>query len=427
MSKIILIFWILFLNNCSFDNKSGIWTKEESLEASNQKVKNLFKSEKVFDNELNSNYLINTPLKLAKGKNNNDGLLNHNLNLEKISRYKFSRIDNFNYFDPSLVFYNDDLIFFDKKGSILRFDNNFKIIWKKNFYTKIEKKTLPILNFSIDKKTLLVTDNLSKYYALDIETGKKLWSKSHNTVFISEIKIDNDKFYLIDSDNIIYCFSLKDGSLVWEFNTENQLIKSQKKLSIVTDKENIYFLNSVGNLYSLDKNNGNLIWITPTKDTDNFFESFLLKTSELLLDNQNLYLSNNANSFFSIDKNSGFVNWKQNINSEIKPIIVNDMIFSISSEGCLFVIDKTSGNILRITDTYNLFKKRFRDKIKPTGFLLDINKIYLSLNNGKIVMINISDGRAQSIYKITRGKISKPFINKNHMFIVENNEIVKLN
>ena len=88
MIKIILIFLILFVNNCSFDNKSGIWTKEESLEASNQKVKNLFKSEKVFDNEFNSNYLINTPLKLAKGKNNNDNLLNHNLNLEKIRAYK---------------------------------------------------------------------------------------------------------------------------------------------------------------------------------------------------------------------------------------------------------------------------------------------------------------------------------------------------
>ena len=45
-------------------------------------------------------------LKTKKNK-----LFINNLDLKKISRYRFSKIDNFNYFDPTLVFYNDDLIF----------------------------------------------------------------------------------------------------------------------------------------------------------------------------------------------------------------------------------------------------------------------------------------------------------------------------
>ena len=32
------------------------------------------------------------------------------------------------------------MIFFDNKGSILKFDENSKLIWKKNYYTKSEKK-----------------------------------------------------------------------------------------------------------------------------------------------------------------------------------------------------------------------------------------------------------------------------------------------
>ena len=152
---------------------------------------------------------------------------------------------------------------------------------------------------------------------------------------------------MIDANNIVYCFSLIDGSKIWEFNTEFELVKSQKKLSIVFDNEKIYFNNSIGNLYSLDKKNGNLIWVTYTKDTDNFLQSFLLKTSKLNMNNDNLYFSNNQNSFFSVDKNSGFVNWKQNINSEIKPVIIENLIFSISSEGLLFILEKNSGKILR--------------------------------------------------------------------------------
>ena len=431
MIKFFLILLIFFLNNCSFDHRSGIWTQNENLNSSNQKVEILFEKEKLIKNEFNPNFLIKTPLKFINKKtdyrSNNYGFLNKDLKFEKISRYKFSKIDNFDYFDPALVFYQNDLIYFDNKGSILRFNDNSKVIWKKNYYSKIEKKSLPILNFSIKDKILIVTDTLSKYYALDLETGEIIWSKNHNTVFISEIKIDNDKFYVIDANNVTNCFSIKDGSKIWEFKSEFELIKSQKKLSIVYDEESVYFNSSIGNLYSLNKNNGNLIWITPTKDTDNFFESFLFKTSKILLDRDQLFFSNNQNTFFSIDKKSGFINWKQNINSEIKPIVVNNLIFTISSEGLLFVMDKLSGNILRITNIFDQFKKKKKDKIKPTGISLDINRVYLSLNNGKILVVGISNGKSESVLKITRGKISQPFTNKDYMFIVKDNEIIKLN
>ena len=147
MIKFILILLVLFLNNCSFDNKSGIWTNDETFESTNQKIQNLFESEKILEDELNTNFVIETPLKLGKSKINYDGVLNHNLIFKKISRYKFSKINNFDYFDPTLIFYNDDLIFFNKKGSILRFDNNSKVIWEKNFYTKNDKKMSPRLTF----------------------------------------------------------------------------------------------------------------------------------------------------------------------------------------------------------------------------------------------------------------------------------------
>ena len=49
------------------------------------------------------------------------------------------------------------LIFFDKKGSIIRYDNNQKVIWKKNHYSKSEKKLRPKLNFVLEGENLLVS------------------------------------------------------------------------------------------------------------------------------------------------------------------------------------------------------------------------------------------------------------------------------
>ena len=64
------------------------------------------------------------------GSQNYDGILN------KIGNYKFSKLDEVNqlYFKP--VFLDDGLIFFNKKGSIIRYNNNYKASWKQNYYSK---------------------------------------------------------------------------------------------------------------------------------------------------------------------------------------------------------------------------------------------------------------------------------------------------
>ena len=70
IKKIILILIIFTLNsNCSFDTKSGIWTGNEKIQKiSSDKKKEtiLFKKEKLKIKELNSNYLIKTPLIVEK-------------------------------------------------------------------------------------------------------------------------------------------------------------------------------------------------------------------------------------------------------------------------------------------------------------------------------------------------------------------------
>lgn len=435
MSRILIIsILILLINtNCSLDTKSGIWTNNDDFKKiaiSNKKSELLFSKNRVNHKEFNKSFVIKTPLQKRLQNDfyetNNDNLYQINNNLNKSSQYKFSKIKYFNLFEPSLVFDKKNLIFFDKEGSIIKFNDQSKNVWKKNYYNKNEKKLLPILNFSTDGNILIVTDSLSNYYALEIETGELKWKKNHNSIFISDIKIDDDYFFVIDSNNEIHCFSVLNGKKKWNFKTENELIKSQKKLSIVYDDKNVYFNNSKGDIYSLNKKNGNLIWLTPT-NIDNQIQSFFLKNSKLVLDNNNIYFSNNFNNFFSLDKNSGFINWSQNINSDLKPVIIENLIYTISLEGYLYIVEKNSGNIIRITDIFNGFKDRKRKTIYPVGFILSNKNIYLSLSIGKILEIDIASGRHISTLKISRDTISRPFVNDKKMFVVKNNSIIRLN
>ena len=254
-----------------------------------------------------------------------------------------------------------------------------------------------------------------------------LWSKNNSSPFNSQVKIYKNKFFAVDFKNILKCFSLKDGKEIWQIKTEKSFIKSQKKLSLIIINDVIYFNNSVGDISAVDINNGTLLWQTPTLGSAVFDEQIFLKTSDLIADNDTILFSNNKNEFISLDLSTGLLNWKQKVNSSLRPTLINNLIFSVSLEGFLFVIDKKSGNIIRVTDVFKQFKIKKRQKIKPVGFIVGSENIYLSTNNGKLIIIDVLTGKPISILKIDNDKISRPFVLNQNLYIIKENSVIKLN
>ena len=364
MSRIALILFLIIFsqNSCSINKKNyNLFKSNEIKEPKKVVVKKLFRNEKILDKEFNKNLKIDLSNQfknntLKKNLDNNIGRVNYDSPLKKLTKFKFSKIDNFSQNQPEIIFDDGSIIFFSNKGTIVKFNKSSKVIWEKNHYSKKEKKIKPFLFFAKNKNVLIVADNISKYYAIDIQSGDLLWSKTNSSPFNSQIKIYKDKLYVIDFENILYCYSIKDGNKIWSFKSENVFIKSPKKLSIAISENIIYFNNSVGDINALNAINGKLIWQLPTQNNQIYEDSFLLKSSDLVATKKSIIFSNNRNQFYSIDKKTGILNWEQKINSSLNPIVVDELIFTVSLEGFLLIINRISGDIIRITDVFNIFK-----------------------------------------------------------------------
>ena len=435
MIKILFLFLFLFLfSGCSFNTNSKFWTNTEIVKNKKEKTnyQEIFPEEEALKKEFNSSLRIRLKSKTTNRTNinnyfNNNSRLNFDGELRKTSRYKFSKIKNFYQQQPEIAFHNNDVIFFDNKGSILKFNDQSKLIWKKNHYSKSEKKLKPILQIVNNNKNIIVADNIAKYYMIDIETGDLIWSKNNLAPFNSQIKIYKDYFFVIDYSNTLRCFSLKNGNEIWNIKTENSLIRSQKKLSMVIVDEIIYFNNSIGDISAVDLNKGELVWQLPTQSSLIYESAFSLQTSDIITDENSLFFSNNNNQFFSIDIKTGSFNWENKVNSNLRSTLVDNYLFSISLEGYLVIIEKNTGNIIRVTDVFKNFKPKKRNKIKPTGFIVGLNNIYLSTSTGRLIVIDIYTGEVKSTLKIDNEKISKPFVQNNDLFLVKDNAIIKIN
>ena len=439
MNKIIVLISFLFLTACSFNKGSSFWTEQKTIIEENKNISKVFKEKEVTEREFNPDLLITLPDTVQKNINkvnlqNNFGRINDLKSIEDRSNFKFSKIQEFEHFEPDLGIDKKGFSFFDSKGNIIKFDIHNEIIWKQNLYSKSEIKQKPKITLFSNENYLVAFDNISNFYALNSISGEVLWKKKNINPFNSEVKVFKDKIFFVDLNNIIRCISLEDGSEQWTFSGGNTLLKSHKRNSIVVKDDKVYFNNSLGDITALNINDGSLVWQKPTQSSRIIENAFSLVSSDLVINDNNLYFSNNRNEFFTLSLANGLIKWKQDINASIRPLVVDKFIFTVSDEGYLFVIEKNSGNIIRITNVFDVFGKgklnyfkKNKDKILPVGMMMGYSDIFLTTDNGRLLLIDIKSGKTKSIIKLDNKKISKPFVFDNSLLVIKENSVVKLN
>ena len=428
---VILLIALFFINNCSLNENSRIWKDKEKDLSNQSNVKKIFAEEKLVVQEFNQG--LNLDLSFIKSNNkfidnrNNFGSQSYKGVLNKIGNYKFSKLEELNQINFKPLFFSNHIVFFDKKGSIIKYDENQKVIWKKNHYSKAEKKLYPKLNFILHEENILISDSIAKYYSINSNTGELNWTKNNTYPFNSEIKKHKNKFFVIDYKNTLRCYKIKDGSECWNLQTEDSFTISNSKYSLIIIDDMIVFSNSIGDITAVDIESGLIIWQLPTQSSRIINETYNFKTSKLVSDGISIFVSNNKNEFYSIDVKTGTTNWISNINSNITPVITGNLIFSVSNEGYLYVIEKNEGNIIRITDLFKIYQQKKRKNIYPIGFAIGNENLYLTNSDGKIIVVDLQNGSIIKIEKVSSNLVSKPYIFNNNLFLVRNGSINRYN
>ena len=420
----------LFLLDCSLNPNSKFWTNEKKILVDKSSTTVIANNEKQSLSEFNQNFKISIPKNLRKDSNqqlNNDGFIDFDANLEKMSKYNFKTIKSFSNFEPEILIDDNHLFYFDSNGSIIKFDNNSNIVWKQNHYSKQDKKLQPILFFGKSGENLFIADSLANYYVINKNTGKLKWKKKHSSSFNSQIKTFEDKALVIDMENKLRCFSLETGDLLWSVKTQQSLLRSQKKQSLILNNQNVFFSNSIGDVTAVDISSGKVIWQTPTQSNVTFTNTYFLKLSDIVSDKEAIFVSNNNNQFLSIDLLSGAINWKQDFSSELRPAIIGDYLVTISDDGLLVTMNKESGQIIRINDLFKNIKEKRKKNFQPIGFLVGKFYIYVSTNNGRVLVVNFREGKIEKTLKLDNKKLQRPVYFNKSLYIAKDNSIIRLN
>ena len=440
--KIFYIFIILiFFNNCSFDNKTGIWDNVNTVSKEENKIFKEFKtlstsSESFRESiELKKNFNFFIPKKIKNqewndifysGSNNYKNFSYNGLNeifyrSKKITKYSIRH---------NILLENDNIIIVDYKGNIIIYSLEKKKIFSKfNFYKNQFKNIKKKLNYIIEDEIIYISDNIGYLYAYNYKKKNVIWAKNFKIPFRSNLKIYKNKIILANQNNNLLFINKNSGEILKQLPTEETLVKNDFENNLSLNTNSVFFLNTYGSLYSIDNERMRINWFLNLNRSIDINPTNLFSGKQVISDGKIIVISTEDDTYI-INANSGSIIFKKKFSAKLKPLIIENYLFVVTKNNFLVCMDLKTGSLIY---SYNINQKiaNFTKTKKKEIILKDIimanDKILLFLENSYVLKLNVN-GNLEQINKLpSKMKTFPIFVNNFIYFLDKKNKLTIIN
>ncbi|KIE06175.1 hypothetical protein NF27_BK00960 [Candidatus Jidaibacter acanthamoeba] len=361
--------------------------------------------------------------------------LSFTANFKKSKEFSFKGSNTFSSITQPILFDNQ-IIILDPAGMLLAYDlDSNKKLWETAELRK--KSSAGLFHISPDfyhggitlkDNILFVTLGLNTITAINADDGSIIWSKEIASPTRSTPALANDLLFIQTLDNSTYALNAKTGEIVWAHygvksdvstvETSSPVVVSNIVLVQYSSGEIVGIETTTGNeLMSLSNNSG-LERLGAHKQFHSVVHKIILEESLLIFyDNEGIVSAlnlkdgkqlwsnklgfnkplwscgelaigiNESKELIAFNKYDGRIKWQTNLKlfedqknkhhtiwSE--PIVGNNKILIVNSQGQLFEFDINSGE--------KLFQREVIKNVMTAPIIFN-GKLYLLSNNGKIV------------------------------------------
>lgn len=226
----------------------------------------------------------------------------------------------------------------------------------------------------IDEKKVYVGDNSGYVYALDKNTGTKIWEYKTGGSIIASPSISNGNVYVGSSDGNIYALDI-NGKKLWNFKTNGAVIASPLVVN-----QTVYIGSSDFNMYALDVNSGQLKWKFNTGNT--------IMSKPVLKDNT-LYFGSWDRKFYAVDANTGLEKWRKELASQgyyapatSDPVYIDGKVIFSTPASFVYAFDGVTGE--------ELWKVKERAGLSTP--IIDNNLVVYNNSGGTVFALNPLNG-----------------------------------
>src|SRR3989344_2286037 len=275
------------------------------------------------------------------------------------------------------------------------FDDFMKINYDGNF-----EGNWPIID---DNKDFIALEDI---FALDLKTGKKVWSYSEQgrSFFPRGLAAGNGKIFISANagDNLknlppgyVYALDENTGKFLWKYQTQKGVSHS---LPLFADNK-VFAGDDSGNIYALDADNGNLIWKKYLEDAEVIYSSPAYSNGMIIVGTEGSARSNAMPSrLYSLDAETGKELWRFQVDYisgklnliHSTPAVSEGITYVGSENGYFYAISATDGELI----WKNKIASGAEELIGVSAAAaLGYGKVFIGTYEGKFFALNQKDGK----------------------------------
>lgn len=251
-----------------------------------------------------------------------------------------------------------------KPATLEKFDQrvSLDLAWKakpvsgnKNYWQKLQ--------MAVSEDLLFTADHDGSVVALDIQTGDQQWSVDLDLPISGGVGYGAEKVVLGTIEGQIYALNAKDGTVLWSSTVSSEVLASPS-----ANKEMVVAQSIDNRMYAFDAETGQELW---QHDSGAPILSVRGNSSSIIIQNMVIAAFDNG-KLIAFNGQNGSVVWETRlalpkgrtelermIDVDGEPILVGDIIYSVSYQGRLGALTRGTGRNLWFQDSSSHFSPAY--------------------------------------------------------------------
>ncbi|WP_086734473.1 PQQ-like beta-propeller repeat protein [Erythrobacter colymbi] len=250
---------------------------------------------------------------------------------------------------------------------------------------------------SYEAGKLYATNGVGEVKAINAETGEMLWKVKPAGPLRGAPTIAFDELFVMTQDNQLLSLSTKDGSLIWDESGSNTQSGVFGVAAPAAGQGTIVAGYSSGELTAYRYENGRSLWSDALARTNisTTVGSITDIDADPIIDSGRVYALGQGGRMAAYELVTGQRIWELNLAGISTPAIAGEWIFTLTDDGRLLAIARSSGRVRWISQLQRY--KDEEDKKGPifwTGPVLAGGQLWVASSRGEVWKVSAGEGSA---------------------------------
>ncbi len=277
---------------------------------------------------------------------------------------------------------------------------------------------------ALGNNRVFATTGFGKVFAVSTENGEIVWQKDIKApIRIAPVTAD-DLVIVQTIDNGVYALKTDDGSILWKDKIEAEattMIGGAAPAYDVTNDLVVVALSN-GQIQAYKASTGTPLWtewVVAGGATESIAEITAIKANPVIADGV-AYIAGYNGPLAAIDVRTGVKLWMKDIAVSSQPWSAGKFLFVLTNEGDLAAIEKDTGKIVWST-IIPYAQGEDRLGVFTSGPILTNDALLVVSSNGKLFSVSPYNGRIMGIADVEDGVETSPIM-VNEILLLMNND-----